>query len=113
MNKQRDNYKMVPYPKLRRVLALMYRSVQRKPMTHGLTEVDVTRAREFMRAHKAKTGESLSFTGFIITCLARAIDENKSVHAYRKGSKSLVMFDEVDVATQIEREVAGQKQNIT
>jgi pyruvate/2-oxoglutarate dehydrogenase complex dihydrolipoamide acyltransferase (E2) component len=113
MNKQHDDYKMVPYPKLRRVLALMYRSVQRKPMTHGLTEVDVTRVREFLREHKAKTGESLSFTGFIITCLARAIDENKSLHACRKGSKSLVLFDEVDVATQIEREVAGQKQNIT
>jgi hypothetical protein len=78
-----------------------------------LIEVDVTRARRFLREHKAQTGESLSFTAFIITCLAHAIDENKSLHACRKGSKYLVLFDEVDVATQIEREVAGHKQNIT
>jgi pyruvate/2-oxoglutarate dehydrogenase complex dihydrolipoamide acyltransferase (E2) component len=107
-----DIYEVVPYPKLRRVLEIMYPSVQRKPMTHGLLEVDVTKAREFLRDHKANTGESLSFTAFIITCLAQAIDENKSLHACRKGSKHLVLFDEVDVATAIERDMAGQKQPI-
>jgi pyruvate/2-oxoglutarate dehydrogenase complex dihydrolipoamide acyltransferase (E2) component len=81
-------------------------------MIHGLMEVDVTRAREFLRDHKAKTGESLSFTAFIVTCLAQAVDENKSLQACRKGSKHLVLFDEVDVATAIERDMAGQKQPI-
>ncbi len=81
-------------------------------MIHGLIEVDVTRARKFLRDHKENTGESLSFTAFIITCLAHAVDENKSVQACRKGSKSLVLFDEVDVATPIERDMAEQKQPI-
>lgn len=103
---------VIPYPKLRCVLEIMYPSVQRKPMIHGLIEVDVTKAREFLRDHKAKTGQSLSFTAFIITCFAHAIDENKSLHACRKGSKHLILFDEVDVATPIERELAGQKQPI-
>jgi pyruvate/2-oxoglutarate dehydrogenase complex dihydrolipoamide acyltransferase (E2) component len=112
MNKKHNDYEVVLYPKLRRALAVMYRSVRRKPMIHGLIEVDVTRAREFLRDHKAKTGESLSFTAFIITCLAHAVDENKSVQACRKGSKHLVLFDDVDVATPIERDMAGQKQPI-
>ena len=56
-------------------------------MIYGLFEVDVTRAREFFADHKAKTGESLSFTAFIITCLAHAVDENKAVHACRLGRK--------------------------
>jgi pyruvate/2-oxoglutarate dehydrogenase complex dihydrolipoamide acyltransferase (E2) component len=103
---------VVPYPKLRHVLEIMYPSVQRKPMIHVLTEVDVTKARDFLRDHKAKTGESLSFTAFIITCFARAVDENKSLHACRKGRKHLVLFDEVDVATPIERNMVGQKQPI-
>jgi pyruvate/2-oxoglutarate dehydrogenase complex dihydrolipoamide acyltransferase (E2) component len=110
MNKKHATYKIVPYPKLRRVLEIMYPSVQRKPMIHGLLEVDVTKARAFLRDHKAQTGESLSFTAFIIACLAHAIDENKSLQACRKGSKHLVLFDEVDVATAIERDIAGQKQ---
>jgi hypothetical protein len=50
---------------------------------------------------------------FLIACLAKAVDENKAVQAYRKGRKQLVLFDEVDVETQIEREAAGHVQNIT
>jgi pyruvate/2-oxoglutarate dehydrogenase complex dihydrolipoamide acyltransferase (E2) component len=82
-------------------------------MIHGLIEVDVSRARAFLREHQAKTGESLSFTAFLIACLAKAVDEHKAVQAYRKGRKQLVLFDDVDVETQIERETADQKQNIT
>ncbi|OLE03954.1 MAG: hypothetical protein AUG82_06235 [Ktedonobacter sp. 13_1_20CM_4_53_11] len=73
MNTRQYKYEVVPYPKLRRVLEIMYPSVKRKPMIHGLLEVDVTRVRAHLRDHKAKTGESLSFTAFIITCLARAV----------------------------------------
>src|SRR6266700_5797620 len=111
MKQNNADYQVVPL-KGRRAMAFAMRSVQHKPMIHGLLEVDVTRARAHLRDHKAKTGESLSFTAFIITCLARAVDESKSLHACRKGSKHLVLFDEVDVATAIEREVAGQKQPI-
>ncbi len=111
MDKKRP-YEVVAYPKLRRALAATYGAVQRKHMTHGLIEVDVTEARRSLREHKARTGESLSFTAFIITCLAHAIDANKSLHACRQGRKHLAVFDEVDVATAVEREVAGQKQPI-
>jgi pyruvate/2-oxoglutarate dehydrogenase complex dihydrolipoamide acyltransferase (E2) component len=112
MKKQQRDFEVVPYSKLRRVMALTLRSAQRKPMFHGLIEVDVTRVRAFLREHKAKTGESLSFTAFILACLAQAVDENPSVQACRKGNKHLVVFDEVDVATAIERDMAGQKQPI-
>jgi pyruvate/2-oxoglutarate dehydrogenase complex dihydrolipoamide acyltransferase (E2) component len=112
MKQNNADYQVVPYPKHRRAEAVLYRSVQHKPMIHGLIEVDVTRARAHLREHQAKTGESLSFTAFLATCLAKAVDENKSVQACRKGSKHLILFDEVDVYTPIERDVAGQKQII-
>ena len=51
-----------------------------------------------------------SFTAFIIACLGKAIDEHKAVQAFRKGSKRLILFEEVDVYTLIERDVAGQRQ---
>jgi pyruvate/2-oxoglutarate dehydrogenase complex dihydrolipoamide acyltransferase (E2) component len=110
MKQQHANDQVVPYPKIRRLEALAYRSVQHKSMMHGLLEVDVTRARAFLRDHKANTGESLSFTAFLIACLAKAVDEHKAVQAYRKGSKHLILFEDVDVYTPIERNVAGQKQ---
>ncbi len=107
MKQQHHDYQVVPYSKLRRALAVGLKA-QHRPMIHGLIEVDVTRAREFLREHKAKTGESLSFTAFIIACLAKAVAENKAVQAFRKGRKQLILFDDVDVATPIERDKSGQ-----
>src|SRR5512135_2238122 len=110
MKRQHVDYQVVPFPKLRRLEAVMDRSVQHKPMIHGLLEVDVTKACTHLRDHKATTGESLSFTAFLMACLAKAVDEYKAVQAIRLGSKHLILFEEVDVYTPIEREVAGQKQ---
>ena len=78
---------------------------------YGLLEVDVTLVRQFIAEHKARTGETLSFTGFLAFCLARAVDEDKTVQAYLKGHKQLVMFDDVNVGLMIERKV-GEKRTL-
>lgn len=109
---QHDTYLVVPLPRLRRVLALMYPVVQRAHKTRGLIEVDVTEARQYLREHKTETGEDLSFTAFIIACLAHVVDENKALNACRKGPKRLAIFDDVDVALPIERDIEGRKQPI-
>jgi pyruvate/2-oxoglutarate dehydrogenase complex dihydrolipoamide acyltransferase (E2) component len=108
MKQKHVDYQVVPNPKIRRWFAAAFRSAQHTPIMHGLIEVDVTRARAFLREQKANTGESLSFTAFLIACLAKAVEEHKAVQAFRLGSKRLILFEEVDVFTMIEREVAGQ-----
>jgi len=75
---------------------------------YGLLEVDVTIARQFIAEHKARTGEALSFTGYLTYCLARAVDEDKAVQACLKGHKQIVIFDDVDVALMVEGKV-GEK----
>ena len=110
MKQQHIDDQVVPYPKVRRFLEAAIRSTHHKPMIHGLLEVDVSRVRAHLRDHQAKTGEALSFTAFLIACLAKAVDEHKAVQAMRLGSKRLILFADVDVLTYIEREVAGQKQ---
>jgi len=112
MKQKYVDYQVVPNPKLQRVYAAAFRSAQHTPIMHDLIEVDVTRARAFLRDQKAKTGEFLSFTAFLIACLGKALDEHKAVQAIRLGSKRLILFEEVDVYTLIERDVAGQKQPI-
>lgn len=79
---------------------------------YALLEVDVTRARRFIDDYETKTGEKLSFTGYLISCLARAVDENKEVQAYRKGNKKLILFDDVDVGFMIELN-QGEKRILT
>lgn len=100
--------RVVPLPKSRRFMEEAIRSTHNKPMMHGLLEVDVTKARTFMREAKARTGQSPSFTAFMIGCLGRAVDEHREVHALRNGRKQLMLFADVDVLTWIERDVAGQ-----
>jgi pyruvate/2-oxoglutarate dehydrogenase complex dihydrolipoamide acyltransferase (E2) component len=69
---------------------------------YGLLEVDVTVVRQFIADHKARTGEALSFTGFLVYCLARAVDENKEVQAYLKSRNQIVMFEDVNVGVMVE-----------
>jgi pyruvate/2-oxoglutarate dehydrogenase complex dihydrolipoamide acyltransferase (E2) component len=108
MKHKHIDYQVVPNPKIRRWYAAAFRSAQHAPIMHALIEVDVSKARAHLRDQKAKTGESLSFAAFLIACLGKALDEHKAVQARRKGPKRLVLFDEVDVFTMIERDVAGQ-----
>jgi pyruvate/2-oxoglutarate dehydrogenase complex dihydrolipoamide acyltransferase (E2) component len=76
---------------------------------YGLLEVDVTVARQFIAEHKARTGEALSFTGYLTFCLARAVDEDKAVQAYLKNRKQFVIFDDVDVGLMVEGKIGEKK----
>jgi pyruvate/2-oxoglutarate dehydrogenase complex dihydrolipoamide acyltransferase (E2) component len=76
-----------------------------KHWIYGLIEVDVTIPRRLIKEYEARSEEELSFTGYLAYCLARAVDEDKIVHAYLKGRKQLVVFDDVDVLIMIERQM--------
>jgi pyruvate/2-oxoglutarate dehydrogenase complex dihydrolipoamide acyltransferase (E2) component len=80
-----------------------------KHRIYGLVEIDVTEARKFISENEAKTGEKLSFTGWVIKCVAQAIDEHKEVQAMKKGKKKLIIFNDVDIGMIIERQVGNEK----
>jgi pyruvate/2-oxoglutarate dehydrogenase complex dihydrolipoamide acyltransferase (E2) component len=109
LSKNKDSYHLEPFPKIRRLMVDGGRLARQKHLVHGLVEIDVTCARQALRTHKAKTGQSLSFTAFIISCLGQAIDMNKHMQAYRTWGDKLIIFDEVDVNTMFEVEVEGRK----
>jgi pyruvate/2-oxoglutarate dehydrogenase complex dihydrolipoamide acyltransferase (E2) component len=105
---QQDKYNIVAFPKARQPVVDSLRQAKRMNVVHLITEIDVTDARRWLRELGRKIGESISFTAFLTSCLARAVDEDKSMHAYRTGNK-LIVYDEVDISVLIEREVAGGK----
>jgi pyruvate/2-oxoglutarate dehydrogenase complex dihydrolipoamide acyltransferase (E2) component len=109
MKKNHNGYTVLPFPRMRRFAIDAGHLGRKRHTVHGLLELDVTAARQHIREHKARTGETLSFTAFIITCLAQAVDENKEVHAYRNWRNQLVIFDDVNVNTMIETESGGRK----
>ncbi len=109
MNEHNYESTTIPFPKIRRLMVDGGRMGRQKHTIHGLVEMDVTRARQAIRAHKVRTGESLSFTAFILACLGQAIEMNKPLHACRNWRNQLIIFDEVDVSTLFEVEVDGRK----
>ena len=81
----------------------------RRHTMHALLELDISDTRRAIRERRAETGKPLSLTAFVVACLARAIDEDKTLHAHRKGKRELVLFDDVDVTVVVERTVDGVK----
>lgn len=104
-----ENYQVIPFPKMRRLMVDGGRIARQKHLIHGLVEMDVTDARQLIRDCKAKTGETLSFTAFIMTCLGRAVSMNKHMQAVRTWGEKLVLFEDVDINTMFEVEVDSHK----
>ena len=109
MNTKTGPYHVVDLTPGRRLMINMLDLTGPRHSMYGMLEVNVTVARQFIAEHKARTGETLSFTGFLTLCLAHAVDEDKSVQAYLKGRKQLVLFDDVDVGLMIEGKIGEKK----
>lgn len=108
-NHTSDGFTVVPFPKERQVYLDSFALAYRKHLVHGLMEADVTAARQFLREHRARTGQALSFTAYIVACLGRAVAENRAVQGYRNWRNQVVLFDDVDVSTIIEIQVGERK----
>ena len=110
MNQPIDpGFSVLPFPSSRQLVIDAMRAGRRKHIIHGLVEYDVTRPRTLLREHKQRTGESLSFTAFVLHCVGAAVAQDKMVHACRDWRGRLVLFDEVDVNTIIEIELDGRR----
>ena len=107
MSKDNHSYTTIPFPKIRRLMVDGGRLGRQKHLIHGLVEIDVTQARQIIHEHKARTGEVLSFTAFVMACLGRAVDMNKHMQAYRNWRDQLVIFDDGQVVDVVARPLAG------
>jgi pyruvate/2-oxoglutarate dehydrogenase complex dihydrolipoamide acyltransferase (E2) component len=109
MPKTHLSYRVVEIPPARRNTHNYLDLYWWKHSIYALLEVDVTTARRFLEEYEAQTGQALSFTGYVAFCLGRAVDEDKSVQAYPKGRRHLVIFDDVDVFLPVERELGAKR----
>ena len=109
MSKTQTTHRVVPFPRMRQIYVDTLHLGHRKHTVHALLEADVTGARRIMAAHKVQTGETLSFTAFVLTCLGQAVDSYPYMHAYRNWRNQLVLFDEVDVTTMIEVQAGDER----
>jgi pyruvate/2-oxoglutarate dehydrogenase complex dihydrolipoamide acyltransferase (E2) component len=99
-----SDFTIRPFPPERALVVDAGYLASGRHIIYGLAEVDVTRAREILRAREVAGEAQLSFTAFIVACLARAISTHPEVQAYRDWLGRLVIFRDVDVVTLIEPE---------
>ncbi|NHJ01762.1 MAG: dihydrolipoamide acyltransferase [Candidatus Heimdallarchaeota archaeon] len=102
-------YKIQDFPRNRLSITDYLDVAQKRHIITGLLELDITKARERLKTYKNKTGNAISFTGWICWCIGQVIENNKEIHAARKGRSKLVFFEDVDITIQVERSVKGKK----
>lgn len=99
--------KVIAVPWARRLVIDAGRAARRRHAIHGLIEVDVTSARGALQRHLETTGENLSFTAFVTSCVARAVAADPTVQAYRDFRGREVIFDQVDIGLPVEVDLDG------
>lgn len=107
IKKQKPGYQAVPLSMNRRMMAATLDIAGQQNNIHAIMEVDITEPRRMIQEHHQKTGERLSLTAYIVTCLARTIAEHPQMNAFRKGRK-LILLDNVTISVLVEREVDGE-----
>jgi hypothetical protein len=104
-----EGFEVLPYARFQAQTTDWLAVAARRHAFHVLLEVDVSRARAAIRAHRARTGERLSFTAYIVGCLARAVAEDRRVQAMRHGRRGLIVFHDVDVVVPVQRDLEGDE----
>lgn len=102
MSDSADDYTVSRFPPSRKVIIDAGRIGSRRHLIHGLMEIDITHPRAILRNYKDESGETFSFTAYLVSCLARTIAQHPNVQAYQNWRGQLVIFSAVDVVTLIE-----------
>lgn len=98
----------LPYANFQQQTTDWLELAQRQHAMYALLEVDVTRARAAIRAHRVRTGRPLAFNAYVTGCFARAVAADPRVAAIRHGRRRLLVFRDVDVALPVESDVEDQ-----
>jgi len=101
--KRGGSVQIEPIEDMRKIIIEVLAEGHNMDHVHAVMKMDVTKPRKYLREYKRKTRQNISFTAFIIHSLAHAINTYKRMHAYRTKRK-IYIFDEVDVATIVERD---------
>lgn len=89
-----------------RILSMYgYEAIGEGHNMYALLELDVTDIRQKLSALKV-AGQQVSFFGFLLSAIAKTLDENKELNHIRFGKKNYY-FDEVDIDIPIELELDG------
>jgi pyruvate/2-oxoglutarate dehydrogenase complex dihydrolipoamide acyltransferase (E2) component len=101
-------YKSIPLTFSRNAVIASASVTKEKNTIHSFAEVDISNPRLLIKEHLERTGEKLSLTAYIVTCLAQVIKQHPQLNSFIKGRR-LIILDDITISVLIEREIAGEK----
>lgn len=94
-------YKEISIPITRKLISEPLNYALKMHYVKGLVEFDVTKARDYVKQYKETTGETLSFTAWVVKCISQAVNEHKQVHALKEKQK-FIIFKDIDINVIVE-----------
>lgn len=79
-------------------------SGNKKNAIHCVTEIDVSEPRKRIRAYLDETGVRISFTAYLVRCLAITLKDHPGMNSFIRGRK-LVKLDDMTISVLIERDL--------
>ena len=109
-NKTDNNkgYKSLPLSINRRAVIASASVTKEKNTIHSFTDIDITEPRRLIKEHFENTGEKLSLTAYIVSCLAQTLKDHPQFNSFIKGRR-LITLDDVTISVLIERDINGEK----
>jgi len=101
MGKSKD-YEVRNFSPTRRILSDYYMVAGEFHQVMGIVDVDVTDARKRIREIKENDNYYVSTTAWVAKCIAKAVSEDKRFNSFRKGSRKLIIFENIDMSVMIE-----------
>jgi len=109
----KEGYRIIPFPPIRQRIADYQIEASKTHTNRGLFDIDVTDIRRAIRRYRRETGKGLSLTAYILYVYSHTLNDYPMLQGYLKGRKKLVIFNDVDVSTIVEREIRGERQATT
>lgn len=102
-----SGYMTKPLSPFRRQVVDYFVESQKTPSIRILFELDITEARKSLRQFRRVEGRPLALSSFLLYVFAITLDKHRDLQAHILRGRRLVIFDNVDVSTVVERPVGG------
>jgi pyruvate/2-oxoglutarate dehydrogenase complex dihydrolipoamide acyltransferase (E2) component len=101
------DYKITKFTRSRQNISLMLEQGKKRHVVHAYIEVDVTGGKTMIKNIHKQAGIKLSFTGWVIKCIAKCIEHHPLFNTFRHGTKKMMTFSDIDIAIPVDRTVEG------
>lgn len=94
---------ILPWPDIRNLMTEHFEISSKAHTIHALFETDITYLSALIKTRQKELGKGLSINAYIIYLLAQELNQNRQMLTFRYGKRKMVIFDEIDIFTVVER----------